>query len=104
MLGHAGNALGCFYALAEDAGRVMSAYHGGHKMGADLSGAVIGLGLVGGTLGVIQGIREIRMGRLLKANHGSARTLHMGIADTMSGASTLVGIGLRMTGHSPALG
>lgn len=101
-LGHAGNAAGCFSAFAEDVGRFASmAGPTGHPVA---SGIAMSLGLTGGLLGIVQGSAEIKTGLAVQKASGSTRTLHMGIADTLSGASTVAGIVLRGAGVAPTVG
>ena len=101
-MGHLGNAAGCFGAFAEDVGRFVSlAGSGGHPL---LGSAAVGLGVAGGLLGIAQGNAEIKSGLALRKASGSTRTLHMGIADSISGLTTVAGIVLRAGGLAPALG
>ena len=101
-MGHLGNAASCFSSFAEDVGRAVSiAAPASYPM---LGSAAVGLGIAGGLLGLAQGTQEIKNGLALTRANGSARLLHIGIADTISGVTTVAGIGLRSAGCAPALG
>lgn len=102
-MGHAGNATGCLSSFLEDGARYASAF-GLHGMPAGLGYAVLGFGVAGGLFGIVQGFHEIQIGRALRKQTGSSRTLKMGIADFISGAFTLAGIALNVSGISHPVG
>jgi hypothetical protein len=100
-LGHAGNAAGCLAGFAEDVGLYVTL--SGIAHGA-VARTAIGLGFAGGVFGVVQGYQEIRLGRQQRAQTGATRAYHMGLADFVSGGTTLVGIALKGTGFAPTAG
>lgn len=102
-MGHAGNATGCFASFIEDVARYASAF-GIRRLHPGIGAAIVGFGIVGGAFGVVQGLYEISIGRVLHERNRSKRTLIMGAADLASGGLTLAGIVLRSGGFAPISG
>ncbi|MHB2015954.1 MAG: hypothetical protein ACYCW6_03300 [Candidatus Xenobia bacterium] len=105
--GHFGNAAGCLSSFGQDAARYASVFqkgsHGESLRHTMVTGA-LALGYMGGMFGVWQGWKEIDRGLDIKRQTGTTRTLQMGLCDFTSGAATLAGITLRLTGLAPTVG
>jgi hypothetical protein len=98
--GHAANALCCLGDFGEDMARWASFSH----LSGPLQTTSLVLGVAGGTLATVSGIQEIRQGLRLHQQRGLSAMLHIGIADTISGTSPLVGLGLTASQVAPGAG
>jgi hypothetical protein len=86
----AGNAAGCMSSFLEESGTISMLASNATQMTALRVGASV-FGVMGGVLGIVAGVKEIKEGKKIKEATGSNRTLTMGILDIASGVTSLTG-------------
>ncbi len=99
----AGNAAGCMSSFLEESGTVSMVASNATNMAALRFGASA-FGVIGGVLGIVAGIQEIKEGKKIKEATGSNRTLAMGVLDIASGVTSLTGGALCATGAGAVFG
>ncbi|MEQ8223792.1 MAG: hypothetical protein ABRQ37_15870 [Candidatus Eremiobacterota bacterium] len=99
----AGNAAGCMSSFLEESGTVSILASNATNMAALRFGASA-FGVIGGVLGIVAGVQEIKEGKKIKEATGSNRTLAMGVLDIASGVTSLAGGALCATGAGAVFG